>query len=240
MVPDYAEFDAFVSGNQFSSISLVIKPPPASTPFYSTTYTPSLKEQQFADLLANYYCEFYFTSKVLTPSGKVQFQLHRAYSTQINVASNSIGGSLQVAAGLRTVLMDDSIMPWRNNRNITLMSYSGNLKGVTALNTQTAATSGTQQTLRVANSLEVAVRFYKKLDWLLGVIGGGMFLLFAIFWVVFSYYSRHAAQFELAQQLLLQKITNDYPRSEEDLIPVKIPWNYMLRRILPFCREEKY
>lgn len=194
----------------------------------------------FSDLLANYYCEFYFTSKVVRPNGTTQFQLHRAYSTSINVASDSIGGNLQVFAGMRMTLMDDSIMPWRNNRNITLMSYSGNIVGLTALNTEIAATSGAQQTLRMSNSLEVAVRYYKKLDWLLGVIGGGMFILFAIFWVVFSYYSRQIAQFELAQQLLLQKITNDNPRSEEDLIPIKIPWYYMLRRLLPFCREQKY
>lgn len=81
---------------------------------------------------------------MVTSSGKVQFQLHRAYSTEINVASDTIGASLQVAAGLRTVLIDDSIMPWRNNRNLTLMSYSGNLKGTGVLNLQTAAMSGAQ------------------------------------------------------------------------------------------------
>lgn len=90
--------------------------------------------------------------------------------------------------------MDDSIMPWRNNRNLTLMSYSGNLKGTGALKLQAAAVSGAQQQLIISNSLEVAVRFYKKLDWLLGVIGGGMFILFAICWVVFSWYSRQMSQ----------------------------------------------
>lgn len=55
MVPDYAEFDAYSSGNKFSSLTLVLLPPPAKTPFYSTTYTPSQKDVLFGDLLANYY-----------------------------------------------------------------------------------------------------------------------------------------------------------------------------------------
>jgi hypothetical protein len=194
MVPDYAQFDAYSAGNRFSSLTLVLLPPTAKTPFYVSTYVPSQKDVLFGDLLANYYVSFYFTSKVVTHSGQVRFQLHRAYSTQINIASDTLGASLLVGAGLRTTLMDDSIMPWRNNRNLTLMSYTGNVKGTDALNLQSAAVAGAQQMLRIGNTLEVAVRFYKKLDWLLGVIGGGMFILFAICWVVFSWYSRQVAQ----------------------------------------------
>lgn len=240
MVPDYAQFDAYSKGNKFSSLNLVMLPPPATNPFYSSAYVPSQKDILFGDLLNNYYVSFYFTSKVVTPNGKVRFQLHRAYSTQINIASDTLGASLQVGAEMRTVLMDDSIMPWRNNRNLTVMSYSGNVKGTGALQLQSAALAGAQQQLIISNSLEVAVRFYKKLDWLLGVIGGGMFILFAICWLVFSWYNRQMAQIELAQQLLLQKTTNDFPRSEEDLIPARIPLWYMIKRMVPFCKEQKY
>jgi hypothetical protein len=236
MVPDYVQYDVMYSQGTFTSLALVLSPPPITNPFPSSAFTATQGQLLFADLLANYYCEFYFASKVVTPAGTVQFQLHRAYSTQINVASDSLGASFQINAGLRSTLMDNSIMPWRNDRNVTVMSYSGNFKGTSALNIQTAATNGVQQKFQVVNSMEVAVRFYKKLDWLLGIIGGGMFLFFAIFWQVFNFYNRNAVRFELAHELLLQKVTNDYPKSEEELIPVKIPMYYMLKRLVPFCR----
>jgi len=35
----------------------------------------------------------------------------------------------------------------------------------------------------------VYFREYKKLDWILGMLGGGIFLLFLIFWVVCNYYA---------------------------------------------------
>jgi hypothetical protein len=213
MVPDYIEYDAIYLNRMFSTLSLIIAPPSEANPFYTPVFTPSQQQLLFANLLSNYYCEFYFTSKVVNPDGTVQFKLHRAYSTQINVASDSLGASFTVQAGLRTTLMDNSIMPWRNNLNYTLMSYTGNFKGNSALNAQTASLNGAQQVMQVTNDWEVAVRYFKKLDWLLGTIGGGLFLFFAIFWLVFNFYNRNMARFELAQQLLLQKTTNENPMS---------------------------
>ena len=213
IMPDYIEYDTVYLNSKFSTLSLVIAPPSETNPFYSPQFTPSQQQLLFANLLDSYYCEFYFTSKVVTPAGNVQFHLHRAYSTQINVASDSLGATFTVMAGLRTTLMDNSIMPWRNNRNYTLVSYTGNFKGISALNAQTAALNGAQQVFQVTNGLEVAVRYYKKLDWLLGTIGGGLFLFFAIFWPVFNCYNKNAARFELVEQLLLQKTSSDNPTS---------------------------
>ena len=70
-----------------------------------------------------------------------------------------------------------------------------------------------QSAFTVTNGMQVAVRFYKKLDWLLGIIGGGMFLFYIIFWAVFNYFNRCWARLTLANQLLLQKITEDNPQS---------------------------
>jgi Sec7-like guanine-nucleotide exchange factor len=195
MVPDYVEYDPAYLAGQYSSLSLVINTYSFSNPFPSYTFIPSLQQQLLSDILANYYVEFYFTSKVITPSGAVKFQLHRAYSTQINIASDYIAASFRVIAGLRSTLMDNSIMPWRNNKNITVMSYAGDYQGQAVLTTQTMSDNGVQQTLVVMSSLEVAVRFYKKLDWLLGIIGGGIFLFYLIFWVFFNFYNRNALKY---------------------------------------------
>lgn len=55
MVPDYVRFDAYSLGNKFSSLTLVLLPPPTTSPFYSSSYIPSQKDALFGDLLANYY-----------------------------------------------------------------------------------------------------------------------------------------------------------------------------------------
>lgn len=166
--------------------------------------------------------------------------MHRAYSTQINVASDSIGANFNITAGMRVTLMDDSILPNRNYRNVSVISWSGNYQGTKAQSLEGASTSGVQSAFTVTNGMQVAVRFYNKLDWLLGIIGGGMFLFFIIFWAVFNYFNRSWTRLNLANQLLLQKITEDNPQSEEDLIPVAIPSHYMLRRIVPCFRVKGY
>lgn len=65
----------------------------------------------------------------------------------------------------------------------------------------------------------MAVRYYKKIDWLLGVIGGGMFLFYLMFWAVFNYVNRSLLKIELANKLILKNITteNDYPANDQDL-----------------------
>ena len=50
-------------------------------------------------------------------------------------------------------------------------------------------------------------RYYKKLDWLIGILGGGVFLLFIIFYIIFSQINK-----------ILQKIYN----SKKFLIESKI------------------
>jgi hypothetical protein len=132
MVPDFVEYDAGFSQGTFSYLTFSIKVPTVSSPFPTSVFTLSFQQQMFTNILTNYYCEFYFTSKVLTPNGSLKFQLHRAYSTEINVGSDTIGGNFNIFAGLRVTLMDNSIMPWRNSRNVTAMSWSGEYQGTSA------------------------------------------------------------------------------------------------------------
>ena len=240
MIPDYVQYDAGYAYFSYSYMYFSIMAPLVTNPFPTSVFVQTAAQQMYTDILTNYYVEFYFTSKDILPDGSLRFHMHRAYSTQINVASDSIGANFNITAGMRVTLMDDSILPWRNYKNVSVMSWSGNYQGTKAQNVQGAATSGVQSAFTVTNSMQVAVRFYKKLDWLLGVIGGGIFLFFLIFWVVFNYFNRTWAKLNLANKLLLQKITEDNPQNDEDLIPVAIPSHYALRRIVPFFRVKSY
>ncbi len=69
--------------------------------------------------------EFYFTSKVVTGSNEVKFQVHRVYSTEYTNSGNSFWPAILLGEGTRFTMMDDSIMPWKNNRNISTINWRG-------------------------------------------------------------------------------------------------------------------
>ena len=48
-------------------------------------------------------------------------------------------------------------------------------------------------------------RYYKKLDFLLGMIGGAVFLIFLFFWVPYSYVNRTLQKMKNAEELFLTK-----------------------------------
>ncbi|TXI92589.1 MAG: hypothetical protein E6Q33_06335 [Neisseriales bacterium] len=88
----------------------------------------------------------------------------------------------------QTFIIDDSIMPWRNNITHILPAWFGK---VTAddYSEEGLITSGVGSFLATLPMKTVIFREYKKLDWLLGMLGGGFFLLYVFFYVPFSYFS---------------------------------------------------
>ncbi len=167
----------------------------------------------------------------------MKFKLHRAYSTEINVGSDTIGANFNIFAGLRTTLMDSSIMPWKNKQNITTISWAGKYLGYSALTVQQAAINGVQQSFSVINNLQIAVRYYKKLDWLLGIIGGGAFLYYIIFKKLFKFINKWLMKVKLVNQILLIRNSEDSPEHEDHLAAAIIPVNYIFKRILPCFRN---
>jgi hypothetical protein len=60
--------------------------------------------------------------------------------------------------------MDDSILPWRNLRNITGMNWMGEVLCYGLYNSSSAISQGFQNGILVYNRQEVAIRYYKKID----------------------------------------------------------------------------
>lgn len=87
--------------------------------------------------------------------------------------------------------------------------------------------------------MQIAVRYYNKLDWLFAIIGGTIFLTYAIFYCVFNNYDRAKLKAKFVNELILQKIA-DPPQNENDVIAVNIPISYMLRRSIPICLNDGY
>jgi hypothetical protein len=85
--------------------------------------------------------------------------------------------------------VDDSILPWKNNITHQNMVYSGKSFGFSATESQAVIYGGLIQTY-VQNQQYTQYRFYKKLDFIIGMLGGGIFLIFLFFWVPFSYINR--------------------------------------------------
>lgn len=96
-------------------------------------------------------------------------------------------------------MMDDSIFPWKNNRNISTLSWNGEQRyraGISA-----------EYSVMFDDSQVVALRYYKKLDWLLGTIGGGIFFIFIIFWCLINPINRWLQRIELPSKFFLRKTT---------------------------------
>lgn len=176
---------------------------------------------------------------MLDTDSSIKLKVHRAYSTQLSFGSETIGANFDILSGIRVTLMDDSIMPWKNNRNVTTMNWNGDFAGKAALTFNQVGMSGFKDSFKIVDKVQYAVRFYKKLDWLLGIIGGGCFLFYLIFRFIFSYYNRYMAIIDLANSILLIKTTEEFPETVQDLIQPKISSFYPIRRLVPFCSIER-
>ena len=126
--------------------------------------------------------------------------------------------------------IDDSILPWWNNRTYENVFWSG----------KTSGEDGTQAELQIYGFYNIyqvspqylyTFRYYKKLDFILGMIGGAVFLIFLVFWVPCSYVNRTLQKMKNAEELLLTK--DEIITTDQNLHRVKIPWYYIFTKWLP-------
>lgn len=129
-------------------------------------------------------------------------------------------------------------MPWWNNKNVTTMNWNGDFAGLAATTFNQVGLNGFKDSFKIVDKVQYAVRFYKKLDWLLGIIGGGCFLFYLIFRFIFGYYNRYMAIVDLANSILLIKTSEEYPEKVDELAQPKISAFYPVRRLVPFCAIE--
>ena len=158
-----------------------------SNPFNCSTsnafYTNS--SNNFKAVFANYSFIIYFTSRILTQNAQFQDQVFGISSNDWNTPFTTTANVLIEVASYN-VTIDDSIKPWRNNRTMSYAAWQGVSTGSAITNTNSftsppkvSVISGTYQTQ--------VVRYYEKIDKLLAMIGGGIFLAFIIFYLPLNY-----------------------------------------------------
>jgi hypothetical protein len=134
--------------------------------------------------------------------------------------------------------MDNSIFPWITNYTLTTPAWFGVMQS----NPETsAAVLSSSPRMIFINSLyqNIAYRYYKKADWLLGLIGGAAFLFFIILYIPCHFINQSLAHIHAAEELLIlhlpvNKETEDEV-SAKQLQRVQVRWWYVGQRLLPCC-----
>lgn len=151
----------------------------------------------------------YFTSKIIKPDGSNELVMNRFFSTTAEPTSY-IGTSVnQIIYQIRNTTMDISIMPWKNIKNVSNLVWMGEMYNALLLDPITAARYGV--VVSISNYLYQlrTFRYYKKVDFLMGVVGGAMLLFYLILWVPFNYINKTLHQIKNTENLLLVKKGRD-------------------------------
>ena len=68
-----------------------------------------------------------------------------------------------------------------------------------------------------------AYRYYKKLDWLLGIIGGAMLLFYILLWIPCSYINRNRHRVDnVSHFLMMNHAKEEEPITEEKVGPAVV------------------
>lgn len=175
-------------------------------PFTSVGNQLSSFQRRLELLLVNYYYEVLFTSKIINPDGTTSLVMNRFYSTEVE-ATSLVGTSWnQIIFSMRNTTMDLSIMPWRNMKNASNMVWLGEIYNYYLLDPESAARYGVIVTMSEHLYQIRAFRYYKKVDFLLGVVGGAMLLFYLILWVPCNYINKTVHQITNTENLLLNHV----------------------------------
>jgi hypothetical protein len=142
----------------------------------------------YTNFFANYYYKVYFTSKVLMPNGMSRFQVHEVDSSEW-YSPYTISSNFDAEISVQTSYFDDSIFPNFNNKTVTNFVWNGNPKGF-ARNASAVLSNSIRIDYIASTYNTLQYRYYKKIDWLLGIIGGGIFLFYFIAWIPCTYINR--------------------------------------------------
>jgi hypothetical protein len=83
------------------------------------------------ELNKNYYFEYIFNSKILDDKGRYVNQFHKIYSSEYS-SPDSIASNIALHMSQKKYFIDDSILPWWNNRTHENVFWSGKVKGLDA------------------------------------------------------------------------------------------------------------
>lgn len=135
--------------------------------------------------------------------GKQTNQFHKVYSTEYT-SPDGLSTYFKVEGSQKKYFVDDSILPWWNNRTYVNVYWQGKALGTDA-SAGTVVVYGFYSDYYVFTDYHYSYRYYKKLDFILGMIGGAVSLLYLMFWTVFSCINRTFQKMKNAEELLLSK-----------------------------------
>jgi hypothetical protein len=86
-----------------------------------------------------------------------------------------------------------------------------------------------------SNYQNMVFRYYKKEDWMLGVVGGGIFLIHFMLWTICHTFNRGLSQVNAAEELLIEEneTKSEGTKTEEAFKRPSIPFIYHLLRLFP-------
>jgi hypothetical protein len=154
-------------------------------------------------LLEAYYYEVYFTSRIINPDGSISLVMNRFFSTSAEPTS-LVGTSWnEIIYEIRNTTMDISIMPWKNMREVSNLVWMGELYNMYLLDLQDAGRYGVTLSISEYRYQIRTFRYYKKVDFLMGIIGGAMLLFYLLLWVPFNYINKTIHQIRNTENLML-------------------------------------
>jgi hypothetical protein len=84
---------------------------------------------------------------------------------------------------ISNITMDYSIMPWKNMQYVSNLAFYG-LQKATPKTTTTLISPLPKIGTIASNYQNQIFRYYKKEDWLVGVIGGSAYLIYLCLWIL--------------------------------------------------------
>lgn len=152
-------------------------------------------------VFTNFSMVFYFSTRVLQPDGSTRHQVY-------NISSGEFTNPLAVSAAfdvevmLNNITMDYSIMPWANMVYLTNLAYYGFKRA--SPRTAASVVSPLPKIDIISSIYQNQIyRYYKKEDWLLGIIGGSAFFVYLFFWALCHPYNQSLFRINAAEELLI-------------------------------------
>lgn len=147
------------------------------SPFFCKTGGTTMTTQQNNAIawFSNYSFTFYFSTRVLQTDGSFKHQVFYVPSSDYNTPY-TITSTFNAELSVSNITIDYSELPWLNLTSFTTLSYFGNIKGAGVVSTALATAYPSVNVISSLYQYQI-YRYYQKLDWLIGIIGGGAFLI---------------------------------------------------------------
>ena len=168
---------------------------------WGDSQTADLKQGLFMDLLEGHIPILYFSVRVLQPTGFFEPEVFKIeaseFSTPFTITAEFSGELHEVESSL-----EFSVLPWRNARGRKSMIWYGLREGMAQ--ERDSYTDDIDWRLVASRYRTELYRYYRKIDWMIGVVGGGVFLLYLMFWLPCHFINQHIARRQLAFDLFVE------------------------------------